>query len=203
MVVHRCSIYSADFYRIGNLAHAIFAGHFFRIPLKYCGGGEESFTEEELYEALASIFAYVFLDLDTATSFQHSVNATKATKKLGDAMTPSVTAAKNEHFSNFRHMMGITPTEDILKEFGTRLIDRLFEGGKSIDEVVWTIIPTAAAAAATQAQGVSSLLDVRINIADSNSGLSSLICTCLTSTSRIGQQFESSPTQMHLKISRN
>jgi hypothetical protein len=146
---------SADFYSIGNLAHANFAGHFFRIPLKNFGGGENSFTDEELYDALAQIFGYVFLDLDTATSFQHGVSAAKATKKLGDAMVPSVTAAKTEQFSSFKHMMGITPSETILKDYGTRLVDRLFEGGKSIDEVVWTIIPTAAAAAATQAQGVS------------------------------------------------
>jgi hypothetical protein len=145
---------SANFYSIGNLAHANFAGHFFRIPLKDFGGGENSFTDKELYNALAQIFAYVFLDLDTATSFQHSVNAAKATKKLGDATVTSVTAVKTEHFSSFRHMMGITPSETILKDYGTRLVDRLFEGGQSIDEVVWTIIPTAAAAAATQAQGV-------------------------------------------------
>jgi hypothetical protein len=143
---------------IGNLAHANFTGHFFCIPLKDFGGGEKSFTDQELYDALAQISAYVFLDLDTASSFQHSVSAAEATKRLGDAMTLSVTAAKTEHFSSFKHMMGITPTETILKDYGTRLVDRLFEGGKSIDEVVWTIIPTASAAAAAQAQGVSAVL---------------------------------------------
>lgn len=148
---------SADFYSIGNLAHANFAGHFFRIPLKDFGGGENSFTDEEIYDILAQIFAYVFLDLDTATSFKNSENSAKATKKLGDAMVSSVTAVKNEHISSFLHMMGITPSpsETILKDYGTRLVERLLEGGKSIDEVVWTIIPTAAAAVATQAQGVS------------------------------------------------
>jgi hypothetical protein len=83
------------------------------------------------------------------------VNAAKATKRLGEAMTSSVTAVKNEHFSGFKHMMGITSTEKLLKDYGSRLVDRLFEGGKSIDEVVWTLIPTAAVASATQAQGVS------------------------------------------------
>jgi hypothetical protein len=89
------------------------------------------------------------------------VNAAKATKKLGDAMTQSVTSVKTEHFSSFKHMMGITPSETILKDYGARLVERLSEGGKSIDEVVWAIIPTAAAAAATQAQGVSKLLLVQ------------------------------------------
>lgn len=79
------------------------------MPLKDFGGGEDSFTDEELYDALAQIFAYIFLDLDTATSFQNSVNALKATKKLGDAMVSSVTAVKTEHFSRFKHMMESRP----------------------------------------------------------------------------------------------
>lgn len=156
--------YQVDVVRdIGNLAHANFTGHFFRIPLKAFGGGEHSFTDQELYDALAQIFAYVFLDLDTASSFQHSVNAAEVTKRLGDAMAQSVTAAKTEHLSSFKHMMGITSSETILKDYGTRLVDRLFEGGKSIDEVVWTIIPTAAAAAATQAQGWAQLIDLYLS----------------------------------------
>jgi regulator of sigma D len=67
------------------------------------------------------------------------VNAANATKKLGDAMVPSVTAVKTEHLSSFKHMMGITPSETILKDYCTSLVDRLFKGRKSIDEVVWTI----------------------------------------------------------------
>ncbi|KAG0652625.1 9,12-octadecadienoate 8-hydroperoxide 8R-isomerase [Hyphodiscus hymeniophilus] len=148
---------------IGNLAHANFTGHFFGVPLKGFDGGKDSYTDQELYDSLSQIFAYVFLDLDTATSFQHSVTATKATKKLGDAMTPSVTAVKNGNLSIFKHMMDIVPTETVLKDYGSHLIDRLFEGGKSIDEVMWAIIPTAAAACATQAQGWAQLIDLYLS----------------------------------------
>lgn len=94
------------------------------------------------------------MDLDTATSFQHGANAEKQTKRLGEVTKASVTAVKNERFSVFKHMIGLGSSEAFLTEYGTRLIDRLFEGGKSIDEVVWTITPTAAAAAVPQAQGV-------------------------------------------------
>ncbi len=138
------------------MAHATFAGHFFQIPLKNFDGGKGAFTDRELYDVLANLFAYVFLDLDLANSFQHSVTATKVTKQLRDALAPAVTAVHNEHFSSFKHMMGAS-TEKILKDYGARLVSRLFDGGKSVDEVVWTIIPTAAAAVATQAQGVSFL----------------------------------------------
>lgn len=100
------------------------------------------------------LFEYVFLDLDTALSFQRGVNAEKQTKRLGEVVKASVTAVKNEHFSSFKQIIGLGSIEPFLTDYGTRLVDRLFEGGKSIDEVVWTIIPTAAAAAATQGQGV-------------------------------------------------
>ena len=70
-------------------------------------------------------------------------------------MKPCVTAVKHELSSSFKGMMGAIPAETVLEDFGGHLIERLFEGGKSVDEVVWTIIPTAAAACATQAQGVS------------------------------------------------
>ena len=46
------------------------------------------------------------------------------------------------------------PYEKMLSDYGVRLLQRLFDGGKSVDEVVWTIVPTAAAAVATQGQGV-------------------------------------------------
>jgi hypothetical protein len=184
------------------MAHANFAGHFFNIPLNDFGGGENSFTEKELYNALASIFAYVFLDLDTATSFQHSVNATKATDKLGKIISPAVTAVKNDHTSTFRHMMGTAPPE-ILKDYGTRLIDRLFEGGKSIADVVWTLIPTAAAAVATQAQGVSFPKQSKSRLLTAISGRNSSIFTCPTIILRTGQRFRNSQAQMHLKTSRN
>jgi hypothetical protein len=141
-------------YSIGNLVHANFAGHFFGIPLKSFGGGEDAYTEEELYDTLAVLFAYVFLDSDTASSFERGAKAAKHTKRLGEVMKGAVAAVKNERFVALKHMIGLDSSEAYLKDYGASLINRLFEGGKSVDEVVWTIISTAAAAAATQAQGV-------------------------------------------------
>ena len=61
---------------------------------------------------------------------------------------------KNDRFASIKEVLGLGSSEQVLHDYGTHLIKRLFEGGKSVDEVVWTIIPTAAAAVATQAQGV-------------------------------------------------
>jgi len=55
--------------------------------------------------------------------------------------------------SSFKQTWGFEPS-DSLSSYGTTLIDRMSEGGKSVDEVVWTIIPTAANAVASQGQSV-------------------------------------------------
>lgn len=124
------------------------------MPLRSAGGGSDAYTEQELYESMAHLFGYVFLDLDTASSFQRSVTAAKHTKRLGEVMAVSVAEVKAERFSAIRHITGVRSSEAILSDYGGRLVNRLFEGGKSVDEVVWTTIPTAAAAVATQGQGV-------------------------------------------------
>ena len=51
----------------------------------------------------------------------------------------------------------------LLEDYGARFLKRLFEGGKSVDEVVSIIIPTAAAAVGTQAQHFIQMLDVYLS----------------------------------------
>lgn len=47
--------------------------------------------------------------------------------------------------------------QDELQDYGKQLIERFLRGGKSVDNVVAAITQTAAAAVATQAQGVRSI----------------------------------------------
>ena len=103
---------------------------------------------------MADLFAYVFLDLDTVKSFQSKVIAAAETKRLGEVMKASVSAVRAERFASLKDLMGLRG-EAFLSDFGAKLIDRWSQGGKSVDEVVWGIIPTAAAAVGTQGQGVS------------------------------------------------
>lgn len=147
------SLYPLTYLSIGNLVHANFAGHFFQIPLKSAGGGSDAYTEEELYDALANLFAYVFLDLDPVLSFERGVVAGRDSKLLGQRVTEAVSGVQSGRFFVFKHRPNRTEHKG-LSDFGVRLVERLSEGGKSVDEVTWTVIPTAAAAVATQAQGV-------------------------------------------------
>lgn len=147
-----------QFCSVANISHANFIAHLFRIPLQSSGGGAHSYTESTLYSALADLFAYVFLDFDTTTSFALRASALKETKALGKVVQGVVEEIRAKSFPILREILETGSTDQVLYDYGTYLIKRLSAGGKSVDEVVWTIIPTAAAAVATQAQGVSGIL---------------------------------------------
>jgi hypothetical protein len=147
-------------YRIGNMVHSAFVAEFFGIPLRSRGGGPDSYTEETLAEALGDLFAYVFLDLDTAQSMKNLVVAKRHTEKLGQVMQAVVSAAKSRHLPYLMQLIWPEGPRGDLSSYGTKLIDRLLEADKSVDNAVWTLIPTAAAASATQAQAVCAALPV-------------------------------------------
>lgn len=104
---------------------------------------------------LANLFGYVFLDLDTAESFKNRIVAEADTKTLGEKMQTRVAGIRAQSFPSLRHVLQIVSSDRVLRSYGEELVERLLESGKGVDEAVWTIIPTAAAACATQAQGVS------------------------------------------------
>lgn len=66
-----------------------------------------------------------------------------------------VEGAKALSFPSLRSVLRMDPGDRVLRGYGLELVERLLGRGKSVDEAVWSIIPTAAAASATQAQGVS------------------------------------------------
>jgi hypothetical protein len=139
---------------VGNLAHAEFVGHFFGIPLQSNGGGPDSYTEQSLSSVLAHLFGYVFLDLDTTQSFKNRVVATQETKRLGEVMQKAVADIKARRSPSLSKMFRTEPVDPYLSSYGSRLVERVLDKMGSVDDTVWTIIPTAAAASATQAQGV-------------------------------------------------
>ncbi|CRK31341.1 hypothetical protein BN1723_015743 [Verticillium longisporum] len=153
--------YQVDIVRdIGNLVHSAFVGDFFAIPTESNGGGPDSYTEASLADTLGNLFAYVFLDLDTAQSFERRVLATKQTRRLGEVMQKVVAGIKAQHFPSLGQLIHPDTT---LSSYGPRLVGRLLDGGGTVDDIVWTIIPTAAAASATQAQGWGQMIDLYLS----------------------------------------
>ena len=147
-------------------SHAIVTANIWGIPLK---DTEEQkgvgFTPTQLYEAMANVFWYTFLDIDAAQTPSVRVEAKKATAALAAAVTAAVTAVQGGEdllqtlVSKFHHHAEKGPDHPALPDFGTKFIQRLFDFGLSLDEVIWTIVPTSAAAAPIQTQGLTRLLD--------------------------------------------
>ncbi|KAF4332293.1 Psi-producing oxygenase A [Fusarium beomiforme] len=156
--------YQVDIVRdIGNLAHAHFTSQFFGIPLQEYGAGSDSYTARALSDVLANLFGYVFLDLDTAASYKNRVVAAAETKSLGEKMQTTVAGIKAQRFPSLHHMLRTASSDGVLRSYGVELIDRMLESGKGVDVAVWTIIPTAAAACATQAQGWAQMIDLYLS----------------------------------------
>lgn len=155
--------YSVDIVKdIGNMVHSAFVGEFFGIPMRSKGGGPDSYTDASLADTLGNLFAYVFLDLDTAQSFKRRVVAKRQTEKLGEVMKTVVADVKSRH-SSVMQLVWPDGRQDGLSSYGTRLVERILQSDSSVDSVVWTIIPTAAAASSTQAQGWAQMIDLYLS----------------------------------------
>ena len=158
-------LYQLDLCRdVANPSHAIFVSKMFHIPLKGPNDLNPVGVEvDQLYLAMSVMFAYVFLDLDTARSFKLRAGA----RASGDAMAKLIKivceAVKADSYLHLSDLFKMGHAGKMLGEYGTRLLRRLFKGGKSVDEVVWAIIPTVAAAVATQAQHMTQMLDVYLS----------------------------------------
>ncbi|GIK07532.1 hypothetical protein Aspvir_003198 [Aspergillus viridinutans] len=155
--------YHVDIVRdVGNLAHAHFCSQFFSIPLKAKKDpSPDGYTPRELSDALALLFGYVFLDLEPTDSLRNRIAAAAEAHRMGAIMAKSVSNARDSVVRRFMQALG--RSEAGAASYGPQLVNRLLREGNSVDEVAWTIIPTAAAACATQAQGWTQMLDLYLS----------------------------------------
>ena len=159
--------YQLDAVRIvGNASHANFIGYLFKIDILDSSFGNGAYTDLELYDMLALIFAYVFVDLDPPRSFALKIAAADAAKELGHfvhSVCERVISGDAWQLHELEERAGKGPAASSLKTFGSHLIRRLAAGQKSADEVTWTIVHTAAVAVATQAQAFAQMLDLYLS----------------------------------------
>jgi hypothetical protein len=158
-------LYQLDAVRdIANTSHAIFSAKMFHIPIKGPKDLNPLGVEvDQMHLAFSVMFAYVFLDLDTARSFSLRAGAKASGEAIAKLLGIVCEAVQADRYLHLTDLFRMGRAEKILGEYGTRLIRRFFKGGKSVDEVVWTIIPTVAAAVATQAQHMSQMLDLYLS----------------------------------------
>ena len=138
-----------------NISHATFIAHLFHIPLKTSIDDKKGFTEQELYYDFAASFATIFLDVDPVKSFGLRATAAQGVQKISPVVRDVCKAVKADHLAkSLKDFLGLGDKEQILRDYGTHMIQRLFEGGKSVDEVVSNVMATATAGVANQAQCV-------------------------------------------------
>ncbi|PYI22509.1 heme peroxidase [Aspergillus japonicus CBS 114.51] len=143
---------------IANLAQVHFCANVFSLPLKTESNPRGIFTEQELYEIMALVFASIFYDADVGKSFELNQGARSATQQLGELTMANVDFVRNTGF--IQSLVHSLHRHDILSEYGVHMIQRLLASQISPTEIVWThILPTAGGMVANQAQLFSQCLD--------------------------------------------
>lgn len=149
---------------VGNLSHAVFVAQMFSIPLKSSKSLNPAAVEvEQLYLAFAVLFAYVFLDADTARSFKLRTGAKAAGDSLHKLIKLVCTQVQIGSYTHLNGLFNIGQSSKTLSDYGTKLIARMLETSETADATAWAIIPTAAAAVATQAQHFAQMLDLYLS----------------------------------------
>lgn len=146
---------------VGNPSHAVFVAQLFSLPLKTSNSINPAAVEvDQLYLALSVLFAYVFLDMDTARSFKLRSGAKQAGDQLSKLIKLVCTEVQVGSYMHLNGLFNLGQSGKLLRDYGVKLIERFLKIGKSIDDVVGAVLPTAAAAVATQAQHFAQMLDL-------------------------------------------
>jgi linoleate 8R-lipoxygenase / 9,12-octadecadienoate 8-hydroperoxide 8R-isomerase len=136
------------------MVHVNFTAQLFNLPLKTEEHKHFPFTEKQLYDILALLFGYVFLDRDETASFKIRKIAAKACDALATLVKFNVKEVSLGGWIK-KAADGISK-DGFLDSYGNSFIRKLLDAGKSIDEITWIIMPTAAAGTANQGQQVVS-----------------------------------------------
>ena len=160
-------VYHFDAVRIvGNASHANFIAYLFKMPLYDCFRGVGQVNDLEVYGTLALIFEYVFVDVDPPKAWALKAAAADAVQKMKSVIQNLFYLTKSDDHVQKRLLrwnMKKGPAADSLMSYGIDLNERLAVGGKGANEVMWTIILTAAMATATQVQRFAHMLDLYLS----------------------------------------
>jgi len=180
-----------------NMVHVNFTAIMWHLPLKTEQKPLNPFTEKQLYDIFALLFGYVFLDRDETASFTIRTLA----KQACDAVAELVKINVNEVSIGawIKKLVDGIQKDGFLDSYGNTLIRRLLEQGMSIEEIVWIILPTAAAGTANQGQQARTPLLFTSPFHKSHADFSlfkCLICSSRSSTRMTGRKLSSLPKRM-------
>ncbi|PYH96256.1 heme peroxidase [Aspergillus ellipticus CBS 707.79] len=143
---------------IANLAQVHFCANVFSMPLKTDSNPRGVFTDSELYEIMALVFASIFYDADVGKSFELNQGARAVTQQLGELIMTNVDFVNKAGF--IANLVNSLHRHDALSNFGIHMIQRLLASNVPPVDIVWThLLPTAGGMVANQAQLFSQCLD--------------------------------------------
>lgn len=109
------------------------------IPFKTLGASQSVFDSETHQENLTVLFRYIFSfsRLDAMQELALRRNAVQANERLRKAINEVCEAIKCSAFAHLLlHRHRGDSSDDVLREHGSELLQRLFESGKTVEEVV-------------------------------------------------------------------
>ncbi|KAJ5504378.1 hypothetical protein N7463_007252 [Penicillium fimorum] len=143
---------------VAVLAQVHFCANVFSLSLKTESNQRGVFSEQELYQILAVIFASIFYDVDVSKSFQLCQTARNVAQQLGELTLANVELVSKTGFIS--NLVNRLHRHDILSEYGVHMIQRLLDSELPVKDIVWShILPTAGALVANQGQLFSQCID--------------------------------------------
>ena len=138
------------------MVHVRFTAQLFHLPLKTEENPLDPFTEKQLYDILALLFGYVFLDRDEVQSWKIRTLGAQACAALAQLVMVNV---KEVSLGGWLKKLSDNVKKDgFLDSYGNYFIRRLLDMGMSYEEICWIIMPTAAAGTANQGQQVRTIV---------------------------------------------
>jgi hypothetical protein len=125
------------------MAFSNFFSQLFNIPIKAAATPHGLITEEELFEILGAVFAFLFFNFDEVTGMKISNGTLAAYKQISELLKLNIAKVsvggaleasidKNKKGDNFMHL------------YGDNLIRRMLKDGNSADSIVIQILLTSA-----------------------------------------------------------
>jgi linoleate 8R-lipoxygenase / 9,12-octadecadienoate 8-hydroperoxide 8R-isomerase len=134
------------------MVHVNFVAQFFKLPLKTEASPLNPFTEKNLYDILALLFGFVFLNRDEVQAFKVRTLAIQACEALSLFVKTNVKEVALAGV--LQKLVDGIRKDGFLDSYGNSFVRRLLGEGMSMEEIIWIFMPTAAAATANQGQQV-------------------------------------------------
>jgi hypothetical protein len=157
----RDEIYEIDIIKdVVVLSWTRFVSRLFYIPFKDTSNPRCAFDERELYTKLLNIFRYVHRDEDPATSAQLKKLALQAHKDVAEELAEVCDTIKCSSFAHvLLHRDRKHDGNNSLPNHDDELLQRLFDDGKSVEEVTSTAVLMAVNIAVSGSVAVSGTYD--------------------------------------------